>query len=402
MPWKDTCAMDERTQFIGDWLRGEEGIAALCRAYGISRKTGYKWIARYQAAGAAGLLERSRAPRRHPQAVGSAVEALLLAARAAHPTWGPRKLLAWLAPRRPDVALPAASTVGEVLRRAGLVVPRRRRARTPPWTAPLAHAAGPNAVWCADFKGQFRVGEGTLCYPLTISDACSRFLVRCQALPAIEGARVRPLFDAAFREYGLPAAIRTDNGPPFASTALGGLTPLSVWWVKLGILPERIAPGHPEQNGRHERLHRTLKRETALPPHGPAATLRAQQRAFDRFRAEYNHERPHEALAQRPPASAYTPSARPYPSRLPPLEYPDADAVRWVRHNGQLRWQGRLLYLSEALAGEPVGLTALDERHWQIAFGPLCLGVLDGATGRVTPAAPAAPAAPPPETSERS
>ncbi|HUS17211.1 MAG TPA: integrase core domain-containing protein [Chloroflexia bacterium] len=385
MPWKEICAMDQRVQFVADCLAGELTMAAVCRAYGISRPTGYKWLDRYRAQGAAGLEERSRAPLSHPHAVAAEVEAAILAARAAHPTWGPRKLLAWLQARRerglePPLALPAASTAGEILRRAGLAVPRRRRARTPPWTQPLAHAGAPNAVWCADFKGQFRTADGARCYPLTISDASSRYLLRCVGLAAIDGARVRPLFEAAFREFGLPRALRTDNGPPFASVGLGGLTPLSAWWIKLGIVPERIEPGRPEQNGRHERLHRTLKRETAAPP---AATPRAQQAAFDRFRREYNAERPHEALGQRPPASAYSPSPRPFPERLREPEYPDADAVRRVRSSGEIRWGGRLVYLSESLIGEPVGLTALDDRHWLLAFGPLVLGVLDTAGGRV-------------------
>ena len=377
--------MDERMRFIVEQQRGEEGMAELCRRAGISRKTGYKWLARYRAQGPVGLVERSRAPHSHPRAVAAEVQAAVLEARAAHPTWGPRKLLAWLQARQqrglpPVAALPAASTVGEILRRAGLVVPRRRRARSVPWTRPLAHAVAPNAVWCADFKGQFRTGDGAWCYPLPISDGRSRYLLRCVGLPRIDGARVRPLFEATFREFGLPEAIRTDNGPPFASVGLGGLSPLAAWWVKLGIVPERIAPGQPQQNGRHERLHRTLKHETASPP---AATLRAQQRAFDRFRQEYNVERPHEARGQQPPASAYGPSPRPFPERLRELEYPHADAVRRVRSSGEIRWAGRLVYLSESLSGEPVGLTALDDRHWQLAFGPLVLGVLDAADGRV-------------------
>ncbi len=397
MPWKETCAMDERMQFVTACLREEGDMATLCRVYGISRTTGYKWLARYQAEGAPGLVERSRAPHTHPQAIGAVVEATLLAARAAHPTWGPRKLVAWLERKQPSVELPAQSTVGALLARAGLVVPRRRRPRTPPWTAPLAHAdaGGPNAVWSIDFKGQFRTQDGLLCYPLTISDGASRYLLRCQGLPAIDGARVRPLVEATFREYGLPHAIRSDNGPPFASTGVGGLTPLTVWWVKLGITPERITPGRPDQNGRHERMHRTLKHETVTPPHGPAATLRAQQRAFDRFRTEYNTERPHEALGQVPPATCYVPSSRPYPDRVREVEYPTADLVRRVRSNGELRWQGQLVFLSESLAGEPVGLTALDDQHYQVAFGPLVLGVLDRATGRVhRPARPARPAPP--------
>jgi transposase InsO family protein len=309
----------------------------------------------------------------------------VLAARAAHPTWGPRKLVAWLARREPGLALPAASTAGDLLRRAGLTAPRRRAPRTASGGGPLGACAGPNAVWCADFKGQFRLGDGTWCYPLTISDAASRFLLRCRALPGVEGARVRPLFEAAFREYGLPAAIRTDNGPPFASAGLGGLTDLAAWWVELGIRPDRGRPGHPEDNGRHERLHRTLKADAASPP---TATPRAQQAEFDRFRAEYNHERPHEALGQRPPAELYTPSPRRYPARLAPPAYPDADAVKRVRPNGTVRWRRAEVYVTAALAGRPVGLTDLGDGRWELAFGPLVLGVLDERAGRVTPARP--------------
>jgi putative transposase len=374
MPWGETCPMDERVRFIADWSRVEETMAELCRRYGISRDTGYLWVRRYRREGAAGLVERSRAPLHHPQAVDAAVERAVLTLRAAHPTWGPKKLVAALRRDHPALRSPAASTVGLILKRAGLVVPRRRRAHAPPRTQPLAHATAPNVVWCADFKGDFALGDGRRCYPLTISDAASRFLLRCQALPAIDTARVRPLFAATFREYGLPDVLRTDNGPPFASTGAAGLTPLSVWWVKLGIRPERIDPGKPGQNGRHERLHRTLKAEAVAPP---AANLRAPQRACDRFRQEYNAVRPHEALGQATPASHYAAAARSFPDRLPELTYPDADAVRRVRHNGELRWHGRLIYVSQTLAGEPIGLTQVADGRWHAHFGPLLLGILD-------------------------
>lgn len=382
MPWKETGPMDERLAFIVACQQGEASMAEVCRQFGISRKTGYKWWQRYQADGPSGLSARSRAPHTHPQAVAAAVEERLRAARAAHPTWGPRKLAAWLTAREPDLALPAASTIGVVLARAGLVAPRRRHRHASPSLVGLTPYSAANRVWCVDFKGQFRLGDGQLCYPLTISDGASRYLLRCQGLPAIDTARVQPLFVATFREFGLPETIRSDNGPPFASTGLGGLSRLAVWWLKLGIRPERIAPGKPGQNGRHERLHRTLAQETAQPP---KASLRAQQRAFDAFRTEYNQERPHEALGQVPPAQVYQPSSRAYPRRLIRFRYPEAEAVRQVRHNGELQWRGAFIYVSAALAGERVGLHQLPDGHWELIFGPLTLGVLDERLSKIRP-----------------
>jgi transposase InsO family protein len=383
MPWKETCAMEQRLRFIAEHERAEVGMAELCRAYSISRKTGYKWIERYQLGGLPGLANRSRAPHHRPGQLDPALAERFLAARAAHPTWGPRKLVAWLGQRDPTLTLPAASTVGDLLRRAGLTVPRRRARARARGGGPLGSCSTANAVWCADFKGQFRTEDGSLCYPLTVSDAASRYFLRCQVLPGVEGARVRPLLEATFREYGLPIARRTDNGPPFGSTGLAGLTELVVWLVELGIRPDRGRPGHPQDNGRHERLHRTLQAETVLPP---AADPRAQQAAFDAFRREYNQERPHEALGQRPPASVYTPSPRPYPARLAPPEYPTADLVKRVRPNGTLRWRGAEVYLAAPLAGRPVGLTDQGDGQWAVAFGALLLGVLDERAGRLIPA----------------
>ena len=386
MPWRETCAMDERMRFIVEHERGDVGMAELCRAHGISRKTGYKWLERYRGGGLAGLAERSRAPRRRPGMTDPAVVARIVAARGEHPTWGPRKLVAWLGRREPGLALPAPSTAGEALRRAGLVVPRRRRGRaTPSGGGPLGACAEANAVWCADFKGQFRTRDGTWCYPLTISDAASRYLLRTQIVPGLDGERIRPLFEAAFREFGLPLAIRTDNGPPFASAGLAGLSALAVWWITLGIRPDRGRPAHPQDNGRHERMHRTLKADAASPP---AATPRAQQLRLDRFRRTYNEERPHEALGQRPPADLYTPSPRPYPHRLVPPTYPHADLVKRVRPNGTIRWQGHEIYVAAPLAGHPIGLTDLGEGRWSLAFGSLTLGDLDEQSSRVIPARP--------------
>jgi putative transposase len=379
MPWKVTCVMEERLKFIAKWLEQEWSMAALCREFGISRKAGYRLLARYREEGQAGLRDRSRAPRHHPHAPSEEQAAGILEARRQHPTWGPRKLHAWLKRKHPRMAWPCPSTMGALLHREGLTVPRRRRRRTPPYTQPFAAADRPNAVWCADFKGWFRTQDGLPCYPFTLSDAHTRFLLRCQALARTDSETVQPLLEAAFREYGLPQAIRTDNGPPFASSGLAGLSRLSIWWVKLGIVPERIAAGCPEQNGRHERMHRTL--EEAIRP--PQANRRSQQRAFDRYRPVFNTERPHEALGQATPDSCYLPSERTYPLRLPELEYPAPAQVRRVRHSGEIRWRCGFVYVSQPLAGELVALLPLDERYWRLCFGPLQLALLDDHTHRL-------------------
>lgn len=380
MPWQETCAMSEKLRFITAAARGEERMADLCRQFGISRKTGYKWLTRYRADGVTGLAARSRAPRQRPRAVPAAVRATLVAERGAHPSWGPKKLLARLHQTQPETVWPAASTVGQILQQAGLVVPRRRaRPHAPPRTQPLAHATAANVVWCADFKGDFLLGDGSRCYPLTITDAHSRLLLRCQALLSTAHTGVHALFAATFQEYGLPDRLRTDNGVPFAGRGVGGLSRLSVWWLQLGILPERITPGAPSENGRHERMHRTLKAEACRQP---GHTLAEQQRLFTAFRTEYNTVRPHEALGQVPPASVYTPSARGYPARLPEVTYPAADAVRRVHPNGTLRWRGEEVFLSELLAGLPVGLWQVHDGLWEVRFGVLPLTRLDA---RVTP-----------------
>ena len=376
--------MTEKLRFIVAAEAEEESLALLCRQFGISRKTGYKWLARYRAEGASGLDDRSRAPQRRPQAVSAAVRERLLAVRGAHPSWGPKKIVAWLARQQPQQRWPATSTVGVVLQQAGLVVPRRRRTHAPPRTQPLAHATAPNVVWCADFKGDFLLGDGSRCYPLTISDAHSRLLLRCQALTSTAHAGVQPLFAATFREYGLPDVLRSDNGVPFASRGVAGLSRLSVWWLQLGIRPERITPGTPSENGRHERMHRTLKAEACRVP---GFTLAAQQRQFDAFRREYNAERPHEALGQATPASVHVPSPRLFPERLPAVEYPGAEAVRRVRPHGALRWHGEEVYLTEALAGQPVGFWPAGDGLWELRFCALSLGVLDERTGRLQHAA---------------
>lgn len=374
MPWKETKVMDQRLQFVSMYLTHHWTLAALCRQFAISRPTGYKWISRYLEGGRSGLNDRSRRPHCHPRAIGEQVEHRIIRARLAHPHWGPRKLLAWLQRQRPGRSWPVASTIGAILQRHGLSVPRRRRRKSPPYDQPFLGCEAANRVWSADFKGWFRTGDGTRCDPLTISDNHSRYLLRCQAVRHSDHDSVQPVFEAVFREYGLPEAIRTDNGTPFATTTVGGLSRLSIWWLKLGIRPERIEPGQPQQNGRHERMHRTLKRETASPPQ---ATWRRQQKAFDTFRKEYNHQRPHEALANSTPAEHYQPSPRPYPLIVPEPTYPDDMALRWVKSQGDITWCNRHVYLSETLAGELVGLKQTDNDRWHIYFGPIKLAVLD-------------------------
>ena len=306
--------MEEKLRFVFEYELGERSVTELCQRYEISRETGYVWLRRYRAAGVAGLVERSRAAQRHANQTPEEIERVVLELRQAHMRWGPRKLKHILEREEPGRRWPAASTIGALLKREGLVVARKKRWRTAPYTEPLAHAEEANRVWCADFKGWFRTGDGERIEPLTISDAHSRYLLRCQAVEKTDTARVQAIFEAAFRAYGMPEAIRTDNGAPFASRALAGLSRLAVWWIKLGIVPERIAAGHPEQNGRHERMHRTLKQEAAQPP---AANRRQQQQALDQFREQYNQVRPHEALQMRTPASVYQPSERKFPARVP-------------------------------------------------------------------------------------
>jgi transposase InsO family protein len=372
--------MDEKLRFVFDFEREEESMKALCIRYGISRETGYVWLRRYRQLGVEGLVELNRAAVRHPNQTVAGLEAAVLGLRQAHMTWGPRKLKRILERDEPGRCWPASSTIGEIVKRAGLVVPRRRRRKTEPYTAPLAHAAEANKVWCADFKGWFRSGDGTRIDPLTITDACSRYLLRSQAVEKTDTERVRAIFEAAFREYGLPEAIRTDNGAPFASPAVGGLSRLAVWWIKLGIVPERIEAGHPEQNGRHERMHRTLKLDLR-----PAEDWRGQQRELDRFRHDYNQVRPHEALDMQTPASVYEPSPRAYPSRLPEVEYADTMAVRAVKSHGHFRWKKHDVFLSEVLWGEPVGLLPVDDGLHTVYFAHMPLALFDEKHGRTYP-----------------
>ena len=374
MPWRESVVMDERMAFIVDWQRAEYGMSELCRRYGVSRKTGYKLRDRFLAEGMAGLADRSRAPHHHPNAVPPVVEEAVLAVRRAHPSWGPKKIRAWLGARDADTVWPVESTIARILDRHGLVTRRRRRHRVAPSPVALSRCVAANDVWGVDFKGWFRTGDGRRCDPLSLSDLASRYVLRLQALATTDGETVWPILDAAFREFGPPLVIRSDNGPPFASLGAGGLSRLSVRLIKAGVTPERIAPGKPQQNGRHERLHRTVKEDTAAPP---AASLRAQQRRFDRFRRVFNEERPHEALGQTPPAAHYDPPPRPYGGRPREPEYDEAHQVRRVRRNGEIKWRGKLVFIGEALIGEPVGLEEIDDGCWAVRYAHVPLGTLD-------------------------
>ena len=377
MPWKETCAMDERLKFIAAHLEREYSVSELCRHFCISRPTAYKWIERYEQGGPEGFLERSRAPKHHRNETPAALQYKLIALRQRHPKWGPRKLLALLKRAEPEVSWPAVSTAGDILKRHGLTQARRYRRFTPRDERPFYVASRPNDVWAADFKGWFKTGDGHRVDPLTISDWVSRYLLRCRGLERPIFELVQPQFERVFREYGLPWAIRTDNGPPFASTGLGGLSRLSVWWIRLGIKPERIRPAHPEDNGRHERMHKTLKETAARPP---KATVEDQQKALDQFRQEYNELRPHEALCMQTPAECYQRSDREFPDSLPELGYGPELQIRRVRSNGQIKWAGEKIFLSENLIGELVGLNRIDNDVWSIHFGPVPLATYHGFT----------------------
>ena len=374
--------MSERALFVTRLLAGER-MSDLCREFGISRQTGYKFRDRFEEEGWAGLHDASRAPLRVANRTDEATRTMVLAARRAHPSWGPRKLRAWLLNKHAGVCLPAASTIGDLLKKEGLVATRRRQRGTPVHTGGLTFPQEASQVWCADYKGQFRLGNGKYCYPLTITDRFSRFIIACEAFERIECDMARKAFEAAFRRFGLPHIIRTDNGTPFASTGIFGLSRLSAWWRRLGVHHERIEPAHPEQNGQHERMHLTLKQETTRPA---AASQLGQQERFDNFVHEYNVERPHEALGQKPPASCFAPSARCF--EVKPLTYPLHDLVRLVSRAGHVRLAGRgtQFFLSSALAGEPVGLRELENQAWMVSYADLDLGVYDLRKRRFEPA----------------
>lgn len=380
MPWSKTTPMDQKTQFIADYLRHNLTITELSELYNVSRKTAYKWIRRYLRLGPGGLEELSRKPRNVPHATPKKTVKLILEARRRHPSWGPKKLLALIRRRQPSVPLPHRATIGDILRRNGMVPAKRRRRKIGHPGLTQTEIYAPNDVWNADFKGHFKTKNGIYCYPLTVTDSFSRFLLCCQGLGSTAVAEAKPMFTRLFKEFGLPRRIRSDNGAPFAAYTLGRLSRLSAWWIRLGITPVLIQPGRPSQNGSHERMHKTLKAEATRPP---AGSLSAQQRKFNAFREEFNNVRPHEALDMETPASCYQPSRREMPNKLPPLEYPDRFEVRYVSDNGGIRWNCDWVNVSMACIGEYVGLEEIDNGLWNVYFGPLKLGRLNERTMRI-------------------
>jgi transposase InsO family protein len=377
VPWKESCAMQERFKFVMEARKGEKPIAMLCREFGISRTSGYKWLRRYEDEPYPEALDdQSRCPAHSPARTDPFVEDVVVAARKRYPHWGPRKLLDILRKRHrcPIGAWPCAATIGRILKRRGLVRPPKRRVHTPPYTRPFGAVTAPNQLWCVDFKGHFKTLDGTRVYPLTLTDAFSRFILRCEVVLDPRTAEVHDILESAFREYGLPEAIRSDNGAPFASTGPGGLTALSAWWIQLGICHERIDPGKPQQNGRHERMHGTLKYETAVPA---AKTPRGQQGRFDRWCKQFNEERPHEGIAMATPASLYVPSARRFPEKLERDLYPFDVERALVDPHGYIRWRGRRVFIGSALSYQLVELRPQRRRRWTVCFGPVVLGRYD-------------------------
>lgn len=377
MPWLQTDRMNERIQFVLTHKMGLYTKTELCERFGVSRKTGDKWLKRHADEGLQGLEDRSHAPRRCPHKISTEVARALIELRRRKPGWGPKTLLARLEIERPDLTLPAPSTVGDLLKREELVRPRRRRARPAVSTGGPVRTRHPNETWSADYKGQFRTRDGRHCYPLTIQDAHTRFLLRCEAHLSVRTEEARPCFEAAFHEYGLPESIRTDNGPPFAASTPLRLTRLNVWWIKLGITPDRSRLGCPQDNGRHERMHRDMN-PLCFPP---AEGQDDQQLRFDAFREERNHIRPHHALEMKTPASLYVPSPRPMPPSIPAPEYPLQYETRSVRTVGTFRFRGREIFLSEVLAGDTIALEQVDDGVWSIFFHHVLLARYDERTG---------------------
>jgi len=386
MAWQETCVMDERLRFISEFLEGDYSMSELCIAYNISRKTGYKWLDRYQRHGPVGLEDISRAPHCHPNEISDRIKAAILCIKERYPHWGPRKIdykLRKLHTSWPGY--PALSTIGLLLKKHGLVISRRRRRRACPTMPPLTVGIAPNDVWSVDFKGHFRTSDAHRCNPLTINDHLSRYLLCCRHLDEMSFKLVKTQFERTFRQYGLPLVIRSDNGTPFSSRGIGGLSRLSLWWIRLGIVPERIAPASPDQNGRHERMHRTLKEQTAKPP---ASNLKSQQNRFDAFVDEYNNDRPHEALDMQTPCCLYKASERVFPSKLPSPHYPRYMCVRRVACHGDIFYKGQRLFLGESFSNELVGIEPTGEDTSRLWYCDYEVGTIDHCKWLIKPTQP--------------
>lgn len=397
MPWKETCPMEERIRFVHAFEDEEEEptLAAVCRRFGVSRKTGYKWLERYAEGGVEGLKDRPTAAHSQPRRLSLELEDVIVELRKSHGKWGPKKLRSVLMEKKPEVSWPSASTMGDVLKRRGLIRPRKRRVSVLRGGAGALSCKGPNDVWCQDFKGSFLLGDRLRCHPYTLTDGYSRYILKCEGKLDEKGEGVQVELTRAFEEFGMPARLRSDNGPPFGAQTPGGLSRLAVWVIKLGIAPEFITPGEPQENGRHERMHRTMKEETASPP---KQTMAEQQQAFDHFRREFNEERPHEALGQVQPCKRYEPSSRPYTGKLASPEYVDRE-VRYVSANGCVSFRGKGLYAGQLLAREPVGFQQVGEALFEVSYGPMKLGFFleSDKTPRLRPEPPKSSSAAPVE-----
>lgn len=375
MPWKEVKPMDQKVLFLADYLRKGLIFKDLCSIYGISRKTGYKWISRYLEEGVEGLNDRSTAPKQHPHQTPYAIHKEIIELRKKKRIkLGPKKIQALLLEKHAEDEIPSTTTIYKILRNEGLVKSRRRKKRVPSMPQPFEPVKDPNDVWTADFKGQFLMKDGKWCYPLTVMDHQSRYLLQCKGQKKISTDAVKKEFDKLFRRYGLPRRIRTDNGVPFASHSIGGISHLSKWWIRIGIFPERIKPGQPQQNGAHERMHRTLK-DAAIQP--PGRNFKHQQKLFDIFKQEYNEERPHEVLQQKPPASAYRKSSKEMPRKLLELEYPRHYQVTRVSSKGIMYCLASMVYAGHVLEGEHVGMEEVQDGVWKVYFGPIYLGFFD-------------------------
>ena len=371
MSWKGVTVMDQRVRFISEYLNGYYPLSEICIQFEISRKTGYKWIRRYEKFGPSGLEDRSRKPHTCPHKTDVKILNALKEVRRKHPHWGPKKLIAILKNRHSAWDFPAISTTADILKREELIKPGRRRIRRKHPGCPKTTASKPNDIWTADYKGHFKLRNGQYCYPLTVCDMRSRYLLGCEAHKGISVRESKRYFSKLFKKYGLPERIRTDNGIPFASSAIARLSSLSVWWLKLGIYPEQIEPGKPQQNGKHERMHRTLKKEATVPPE---RNLRLQQSRFNKFQKEYNGIRPHEALDMKTPSKIYENSKRKMPDEIELYDYPQHFEVRLVSKNGGFRWNHIRVPVSQTLSKEYVGLEEIEDGIYNVFFRDFLIG----------------------------
>jgi transposase InsO family protein len=384
MPWLETESMNEKMKFISAYLEAKNQCTfkELCNNFNISCKTGYKYINRFKSEGIDGLKERSRAPHCNAKKMQATIEQDILELKYKYPHWGSKKISNWLAQEHSEIQWPAKSTIDELFKKHNLVKASRRKRRVAPYTEPFISIVQPNDSWSIDYKGQFRLGNKQLCYPLTITDNFSRYLLAVEGSERISGVSVKEVLTRLFLEFGLPLSVRSDNGPPFSSVGLGGLSTVAVWLIRLGIIPERIRPGHPEENGRHERMHLTLKKETASPAKWDQ---NEQQLTFDSFKKMFNEERPHEGIQFKRPAWLYAQSTRTFPSKVPQIEYDSSiETTRKIRTNGTMKWRGHEVFLSETLIGQTVGMKPHAEDEWKVFFSFLPIGIFNEKLLKIT------------------